>query len=74
MPTQEPQINLSDVEDQKFVWVIPIDKEESNQFALKPYDQSYYLACVESQTGRVILREGGKGDQEKYANLKLAHD
>ena len=55
------------------MWVIPVNQHgSSNQFALKPYKQSCYLTCVQP-SGKIILREGGKGEQEKHATLRFKY-
>ena len=67
-----PQVDINDASDQRFVWVIPIDRDESNEFSLKPFDKSYYLACKEA-SGAAILCKGGAKDLEKYSNFKLKY-
>ena len=64
-----PKIDINDSSDQKFVWVIPVDTDESNELSLKPYEESYYLTCT--ATGKAKLCEGGKGDLKEYNTFKL---
>ena len=67
---KEPLIDITNTTDQRFVWVIPTDTNGSNEFSLKPYDESYYLAC-KGASGTAVLREGDAKDLEKYNNFKL---
>jgi len=41
---------------QKFVWVIPVDHREVEQFALKTYGESHFLAF--EKNGSAILVQG----------------
>ena len=64
-----PKIDINDHSDQKFVWVIPVDTDGSNEFSLKPYEESYYLTRLAS--GRAGLREGDQQSLKEYNTLKL---
>ena len=57
------------------MWVIPVDKEESNheqipkkrspkQFSLKPYNQSCYLTCKQSKGGIKAVVCGADNDHD----------
>ena len=65
-----PKIDINDSSDQRFVWVIPVNEDGSNEFSLKPYDKSYYLACKGS-SDNAVLREGDQQDQKEYRTFKL---
>ena len=54
--------------------MIPVDQETSNEFSLKPYEQSYYLACAQctgKSTDKAVLREGSKEDEQDYETFKV---
>ena len=54
-----PQINISDISDQKFIWVIPVDQAGGNEFSLKPFNQTCYLTCMQTKNDiRAVVREG----------------
>ena len=50
--------------------MIPVDQEGSNEFSMKPYEQSYYLACSKS-TDKAVLCEGSKEDEQDYGTFKV---
>ena len=67
------------------MWVIPVDKEESNheqipkkrspkQFSLKPYNQSCYLTCKQSKGGIKIIVSEVDGDDTDFPGNKFRLD
>ena len=67
------------------MWVIPVDKEESNheqipkkrspkQFSLKPYNQNCYLTCKQSKGGIKIIVSKVDGDDTDFAGIKFRLD
>ena len=68
-----PKIDINNESDQKFVWMIPINQNGSNQFSLRPYDQTYYLkrgSTIDGDTEQAVVAEGGSDDEPDYYELQ----
>ena len=58
-----PKVDINDSSDQKFIWVIP--PKGGNEFSLKPYNQSCYLTCMETENDiKAVVREGGNDEAD----------
>ena len=52
------------------MWVIPVDQKGSNQFSLKPYNETCYLTCMQTNKDiKAVVREGN--DDEADSSYKL---
>ena len=63
-----PLVDINDDSDQRFVWIIPINRERNDQFSLRPYDKSCYLTDINisADTSRAVLKEGGSNDETDF--------
>lgn len=68
-----PQIDINNNSDQRFVWIIPINRTGNDQFSLRPYDQSYYLTCMsttDANTDKALVVKGGGNDETDFYKLE----
>jgi len=56
MVIEEVDMSLDDEQVQKFVWVIPVNEDDDQQFALKTYAESHFL--VFERNGCALLVPG----------------
>ena len=68
-----PQIDINDSSDQKFVWVIP--QKGGNEFSLKPFNQTCYLTCMETENDiKAVVREGESDEIDSGCVFRLDVD
>ena len=52
------------------MWVIPVDQKGSNQFSLKPYNETCYLTYMQTNKDiKAVVREGN-ADEPDYKLVK----
>ncbi|XP_065884438.1 uncharacterized protein [Dysidea avara] len=49
----------ADSQIKRYVWVVPVDNQDSNQFALRAFDQHYYLVFKQT-TGETMMVPSGQ--------------